>query len=114
CRLEGRRGGPLEAPPATCPEKGPPMCRKPLSKVVIAAGLVLSLLPPAPAAPGPAPTSLPHLHWGVLPRRLWGLPLPLLGPATHLKNGIQIDPDGATAAPAPSQGDNRIQIDPNG
>ncbi|HEY2296021.1 MAG TPA: hypothetical protein VGM86_35430 [Thermoanaerobaculia bacterium] len=91
------------------------MCRKPLSRFAIAAVLALSfLLPSAAAARGPAHASAPRLDWGILPGGLWDLLLHLLGPKSHLKNGIQIDPDGATAAPAPSESDNRSQIDPNG
>jgi hypothetical protein len=91
------------------------MCRKPLSRFAIAAVLVLSLLlPSAAAARGPAHASAPRLDWGILPGSLWDLLLQLLGPEPHLKNRIQIDPDGSTVAPAPSESDNRIQIDPNG
>jgi hypothetical protein len=91
------------------------MCRKPLSRFAIAAVLALSLLlPSAAAARGPAHASAPRLDRGILPGGLWDLLLQILGKAPHLKNGIQIDPDGATVAPAPSRGDNGIQIDPNG
>jgi len=120
------------------------MCRKPLSRFAIAAVLVLSLLlPSAAAARGPAHASTSHLDWGALPGGLWDLLLQLFGPTPHLKNGIQIDPDGFTvtpaspatswtirpdglknrsqidpdgapAAPAPPRSDNGIQIDPNG
>lgn len=114
-RSEGRRGGPLKALPATCPEKGPHMCRKPLVRFVIAAVLVLGpSLPAAAASRGPVPATASRPGWGILPGGLWDLLLQLFGPAPRLKNGIQIDPDGATAAPVPLRSDNGIQIDPNG
>jgi hypothetical protein len=116
CGLKGRRGGPLEALPATCPEKGPHMCRKTLLRFVIAAVLVLGLLlPSAAAARGPAPAAASRPEWGILPGGLWDLLLlQLLGPAPRLKNRSQIDPDGSTVAPTPPQNDNRGTIDPDG
>ncbi len=114
-RSGGRRGGPLEALPATCPEKGPHMCRKPLLRFVIAAVLALGLLlPSAAAARGPVHATASRPGWGILPGGLWDLLLELVKPAPHLKNRSQIDPDGAAAAPAPVQSDNGWTIDPNG
>jgi hypothetical protein len=91
------------------------MCRKPLSRFVIAAVLVLGLLlPSAAAARGPVHTAS-RPGWGILPGSLWDLLLQLLRPAPRLKNSWTIDPDGATVAPTPlPQSDNGSQIDPNG
>jgi hypothetical protein len=89
------------------------MCRQPLLRFVIAAVLALGLLlPSAAAAKGPVhATSRPGWE---LPGSLWDLLLRFLGPAVHLKNGSQIDPDGLTAPRASTQSDNSWTIDPNG
>ena len=50
----------------------------------------------------------------MLPRSLWDLFLQFLGKTPHLKNGSQIDPDGARVAPVAPTSDNRGTIDPNG
>jgi hypothetical protein len=125
-RTEGRRGGPLEAAPATCPEQGPHMSRKSPLRFVVAAVLVFGLLlPSVAAARGPARETASHAGWG-LPGSLWDLLLQVLGPAPWknrwtidpdgLKNRSQIDPNGTTVAPdpGPSQSDNCGTIDPNG
>jgi hypothetical protein len=90
------------------------MCRKPLVRFVIAAVLALSLLLPSAAARGSAHAAASRPGWGILPGGLWDLLLQLFGPARHLKNGSQIDPDGLTVAPAPPQSDNHGTIDPDG
>lgn len=91
------------------------MRRKTLLRFVLAAVLALGLLlPSAAVARGPVHATASHSGWGILPGGLWDLLLQLFGPAPHLKNGIQIDPDGLTVAPAPSQSDNHGTIDPNG
>ncbi|HEY4593889.1 MAG TPA: hypothetical protein VIJ61_15840 [Thermoanaerobaculia bacterium] len=91
------------------------MCRKPLVRFVIAAVLALGLLlPSAAVARGPAHATASRPGWGILPCGLGDFLLQLFGPARHLKNGSQIDPDGATVAPAPVQSDNRGTIDPDG
>jgi hypothetical protein len=91
------------------------MCRKPLVWFVIAAVLALGLLlPSAAVARGPAHATASRSGWGILSGSFWDFLLQRFGPALHLKNGIQIDPDGATVAPAPMQSDNHGTIDPNG
>ncbi|MFL6264136.1 MAG: hypothetical protein ACJ76Y_31000 [Thermoanaerobaculia bacterium] len=91
------------------------MCRKPLSRFVIAAVLALGLLlPSAATARGPVRATASRPGWGILPGGLWDVLLQLLGPAPLLKNRSQIDPDGATVAPASTQSDNSWTIDPNG
>lgn len=91
------------------------MCRKPLLRFVIAAALALGLLlPSATAAKGPVHATASRPGWGILPGGLWDLLLQLLGPAPKSDNHGTIDPDGATAAPAPPQSDNSWTIDPNG
>lgn len=91
------------------------MRRKTLLRCVLAAVLVLGLLPSAAVAKGPVhATASRSGGGGILPGNLWDLLFQLFGPAPRLKNGIQIDPDGATVAPASTQSDNGIQIDPNG
>jgi hypothetical protein len=101
--------------PAICPEKGPHMRRKPLLRFVLAAVLALGLLPAAAVAKAPVHATASRPGWRSLPGNLWDLLLlQLFGPAPHLKNRSQIDPDGSAVAPAPPQSDNGIQIDPNG
>jgi hypothetical protein len=115
--MRGRAGGagPLEAGPATCPEKGPPMSRNPLLRFAIAAVLVLGLLlPSAAAARGPVLPTASSPGWGILHGSLWDLFLQLLGQPPHRKNGWTIDPDGAAGAPGAPQGDNHGAIDPDG
>lgn len=102
------------------------MCRKPLLRFVLAAVLALGLLlPSAAAARGPVHAATSRPGWGILPGGLWDLLRQILGPAPKsdnrgtidpdgLKNRSQIDPNGATVAPAPTQSDNRGTIDPNG
>jgi hypothetical protein len=91
------------------------MRRKPLLQFVLAAVLALGLLlPSAAVAKGPIHASASRSGWGILSGSFWDFLRQLLGPAPHLKNGIQIDPDGLTAAPAHSQSDNSWTIDPNG
>jgi hypothetical protein len=90
------------------------MRRKPLLRFVLAAVLALGLLPSAAVARGPVHATVSRPGWGILSGSFWDFLLQLFGPAHHLKNRSQIDPDGATAAPAPPQSDNGIQIDPDG
>ena len=88
---------------------------KNLLRFVLAAVLALGLLlPSAAAAKVPAHATASRSGWGILPGGLWDLLLPLFGPAHHLKNGSQIDPDGATVTPASTQSDNSWTIDPDG
>ena len=87
------------------PGKGPRMSRNLLSRFVIAAVLVLALLLPSAAfAQGPVRNAASAPGWS----QFWGLLRQFLGNAGFLKNGSQIDPNGAP------QGDNRGTIDPNG
>jgi len=91
------------------------MRRKPLVRFVLAAVLALGLLlPSAAAARGPIHTTASRPGWGILSGSFWDFLLQRFGPAPRLKNGIQIDPDGSTMAPPPSQSDNHGTIDPNG
>ena len=91
------------------------MCRKPLVRFVLAAVLALGfLLPSVAVAKGPVHATASRSGMRILPGGLWDLLLQLFGPARHLKNGSQIDPDGLTAAPASPRSDNGIQIDPDG
>ncbi len=102
------------------------MCRKPLLRFVLAAVLVLGLVLPSSAAPrGPVHATASRPGWGILPGSLWELLLQLLESASFvknhgtidpdgLKNRSQIDPNGVTVAPAPTQSDNHGTIDPNG
>jgi hypothetical protein len=91
------------------------MRRKPLLRFVLAAVLALGLLlPSAAAARGPVHATASRSGWGILSGSFWDLLLQVLGPVPHLKNRSQIDPDGATVAPAPIQNDNQGTIDPNG
>ena len=81
------------------------MSRNPLLRFVIAAVLVVGLLLPSAAlARGPVRNAVSSPGWS----SLWSFLLQAIEKAGFLKNGSQIDPDGAP------QSDNRGTIDPDG
>jgi hypothetical protein len=90
------------------------MRRNPLFRSLLAAVLVLGLLPVAASAQGPVLRTVSRSAPAMPSVSLWDLVRQFLGKPPHLKNGWTIDPDGAAAPPIPAHTDNNWTIDPNG